>query len=108
MKAKVYAPKKLNPTAQRMLADRSVSVIVDDFHGVNWHEKTKTFPVFTVFFSPKDFPGKYAVRLFDGDKPTRLLTLKDTLEQARAAIPEQFCCVPRSESDNVSVVETWL
>ena len=104
----VYRPGELNETAKRMLKDRSVSVIVDNFHGVNWWEQTKVFPCFTVYEKPTDFPDKFAVRLFDGDKPTRLLCIKNTLSQARAAIPKGFLRVTRSEKDDPKIVETWL
>ncbi len=92
--------------------DPSVSVICDNFLGVNWFEKVQVFPIFTIYFSPKDFPGKYVVRLFDADKPLRLIAVKDTLDQARATIPQEppfgFLRVDRSEKDDPVIVETWL
>ena len=92
--------------------DPTVSVICDNFLGVNWFEKVKVFPVFTIYYNPKDFPKKYVVRLFDGDKPMRLLAVKDTLEQARATIPQEppfgFMRVNRDVKDDPAIVETWL
>ncbi len=108
----VYKPKTIDdPIAKRMLNSANVSVIVDNFHGVVWQEKTKSFPCFTVYFNPKDFPEKYVVRLFDGNKPTRLCAVKDTLEEARAAIPKQpveYLRVVREKNDDPVIVETWL
>lgn len=60
------------------------------------------------FKNPKDFPDKFVVRLFDGQQPTRLVAVKDTLEEARATIPKIFYKVPRSEKDDPVIVETWL
>lgn len=98
--------------AMRVETNPMVIIIVDNFHGVNWFEKVKRFPVFTVYYNPQDFPGKYVVRLFDGDKPMRLLTVKDTLEEARAAIPQEpplgFIRFERSPEDAKAIVETWL
>lgn len=105
---KQHKRKKFSRQERRQLRDPTVNVIVDNFHGVNWWEKTQVFPIFTVFFNPKDFPGKYVVRLFDGKTPTRLLAVKDTLEEARSTIPPMFLRVDRSPTDNPVIVETWL
>lgn len=82
--------------------------IAERFGGVNWHEKLNIFPVFTVYKNPRDFPGKYVVRLFDGTRPMRLITIRDTLDEARATIPEGFYCVQKSPDDDPVIVETWL
>lgn len=104
----IYQAKRNDPVTMRMLADRRTSIILEDFHGVNWHDKTKSFPTFTVFKSPHDFPGKFVVRLFDGTKPTRLITISDTLDDARKTIPTNYLCIARSESDATAIVETWI
>lgn len=108
MKWKTHRNKKFTREQRRQLQDPSVNVIVDNFHGVNWWEKTKVFPTFTVFYNPKDFPGKYVVRLFDGKAPTRLLSVKDTLEEARKTIPPMFLRTDRHPADDPVIVETWL
>lgn len=108
MKTKIYKPGNLNPLARKMLKDQRVSVVVENFLGVDWHQKTKVFPNFVVFKNPKDFPDKFVVRLFDGQQPTRLVAVKDTLEEARATIPKIFYKVPCSEKDDHIIVETWL
>lgn len=108
MKTKVYKPNKFNPIAKAMFKDRRVSIIVENFHGVDWHAKTKKFPVFVVYDSPEDFPGKFTVRLFFGEQPTRLVAVKDSLEEARKTIPDIYIPVQRSESDIPAIVETWL
>lgn len=98
-------------TAQQ-LGDKSVSLIIDSFHGIDRFEVAKVFPIFTVYFSPKDFPGKYVVRLFDADKPLRFITVSDTLDDARAGIPQGpplgFHRMVRSPIDDPAIVETWL
>lgn len=108
MKQKNRSGKKLTRKERQLLQNPAVSVIVDNFHGVNWWEKTKVFPAFTVFYNPRDFPGKYVVRLFDGKAPTRLMTVKDTLEAAHSSIPPMFYRVDRSPEDDPVIVETWL
>lgn len=93
---------------EKELKDRRVSIIIDSFHGVNWWEQTKVFPLFAVYFNSRDFPGKFAVRLFDGQQPTRLVTVNNTIEAARGTIPPLFYCVARSEKDEPHIVETWI
>jgi len=107
-RAVIIQAKRDDPATQRKLADRRISVIVDSFHGVDWWKKCKKFPVFTVYYNPTDFPGKYVVRLFDGPQPTRLMAIADTLEAIRKTIPPLFHCIPRDTKDDKIIVETWL
>lgn len=96
---------------QRIESDPNMNIIVDNFHGVNWRQKL-VMPIFVVYRDPKDFPGKFAVRIFDGKKPLRLVAVKNTLDEARAAIqqwpPLDFSMIPRFENDDPRIVETWL
>lgn len=107
-RALIYQAKRNDPVTERMLKDQRVSVILENFHGVNWWEKCKTFPLFTVYYDTLDYPGKYCARLFDGQQPTRLLVVADTLEAVRKAIPPQFWRVPREATDDPKILETWL
>lgn len=86
---------------------QNASIVVDSFHGTPWHEKLK-FPTFCVYNSPLDFPGKYIVRLFDVSAPTSLIAMRDTLEEARATIPNGYFRMLRVPKDAPSIVETWL
>lgn len=104
----IYQAKRNDPVTERLLKDRRISVIIDNFHGVNWHEKCKDFPLFAVYYDTKDYPGKYCARLFDGQQPTRLLVVKDTLDAVRSAIPPWFWRVPRKATDDQKILETWL
>lgn len=92
--------------------NQAISIIVKNFLGVNWHEKLKVFPVFTIYSSPTDFPGKFVVRLFDGPKPLRLITISDTLEDARRTIPQGpplgFVRTERHPNDDPVIVESWI
>ena len=108
VKMKYYRPNRFNPIQEKLLKDQSVSIIVDNFHGVAWQEQTKVFPCFTVYKNPADFPDKYVVRLFDANKPMRLITVSDTLEAARNTIPPGYLCTPRSQTDDPIIVETWM
>jgi hypothetical protein len=68
----------------------------------------------TVYFDPKDYPGKYAVRRFRiGEvsakvKPTSDVYVADTLESARAHIPFGLLRFPRYPHDDSVIVECWM
>lgn len=69
--------------------------------------------IWTVYDNPIDFPGKFVVRRFrvteDGAQAeNRPWSVKDTLEEARRAIPPGLVCMSRSLLDDAKVVETWL
>lgn len=104
--------KKAGTTLRKINKDPYTSVIVDNFLGVNWFGKTRKFPCFTIYYSPRDFPGKYVVRLFDANMPTRLVAVKNTLEDARATIPQDqqlpYMRFEASEKDAPSIVESWM
>lgn len=108
MNVKHHGPYRPTPAMEKMLKDRSVSIIVNDFLGVDWHKKTTTFPNFVIYDSPTDFPGRFVVRLFDGNRPTRLIAVKNSLKEARQAIPGIFIPISRSKNDEPAIVETWL
>lgn len=105
----IYSPKlKYDSKMQKMLNDSSVSVIVANFDGVDWHKQLEGYPSFVVYRYPRDFKDKYVVRLFNSGKPTRLITLSDSLDDARKTIPLNYIKFERSRTDDKVIVETWL
>lgn len=70
----------------------------------------------TIFENPSDFPGKFVVRIFtaNGEPPhepipnRRPTAVVDTLEEARAALPEGLTRFSRDEKDDPVIVEVWL
>jgi hypothetical protein len=72
-----------------------------------------TMEGYTIYDSPLDFPGRFVVRRFEikhgavfpDDDP---VVVADSLEAARAAVPEYMTRLARSPDDALSVVETWI
>ena len=69
--------------------------------------------IFTIYFNPIDFPGKYVVRRFQIERAGPIadaepLIVCDTLDEARNAIPDGLYCMPRQERDDPQIVENWL
>ena len=70
----------------------------------------------TIFETPRDFPGKFVVRSFatnaappyDPIPAPHPAAVVDTLEEARAALPPGLAMIPRSPEDDAVIVETWL
>lgn len=71
-------------------------------------------PVFVVYEHPKDFPGKYVVRLWQIDRennitePTSYCVVKDTLKEIREALPCNLYRFGRDSSDDPVIIETWI
>jgi len=80
--------------------------ILDDFTNVDVSDLK--MPLITVFFNTADIPNKYAARLFDTDKPTNIVVVKETLDEIHSIIPNGLTCLKRKEDDHPTVVEVWL
>ena len=70
-------------------------------------------PYFVITANPTDYPGRHVVRehrLQSGRHEAAVapLAVVDTLEQARAALPPGLARLPRHETDDPVIVETWL
>lgn len=109
MKVKIVKAKLGSSVMQKALADPSISIIVTNFHGVDWHNICKVFPAFVIFNRPGDFRAySFVCRVFDGTKPLRLMTVADTLEGIRLTIPKGFLRVPAGKNDDHTIIETWI
>lgn len=69
--------------------------------------------MWTIFCSPRDYPGKYVLRRFDigpGQVKPALVpsAVGDTLEEVRKALPIWLVCFPRGEQDVPTIVESWM
>jgi hypothetical protein len=69
--------------------------------------------MFTIYFDPRDYPGLYVVRgsavsagVIKMDRDP--LAVVASLNEARAAIPDGLCMVPRTLDDEPQIVEIWL
>lgn len=65
--------------------------------------------LYTVYASPRDYPGRYVIRRFSLDRPTDEVHLFDDLVQARNwCIHRGLFNLGRDEADNPCIVETWV
>ncbi len=63
--------------------------------------------IFTIYYNPTDYPGKYVARRFNpGPDPEPLAV--GSLEEVRAAVPKGLVFMPRFPLDDPCIVETWL
>lgn len=65
-------------------------------------------PMWTIYASPMDCPGRFLVRLFIDSAPTLRSWIALTIGEARSTIPQGLYRLDRSPEDHPSVVETWL
>ena len=71
-------------------------------------EQCEMIPLFTVYDHPTDFPDHYVVRVFDGDRPTSLYRVAETLEDVRAFLPDDVCRLERRPEDDPRILEVWV
>lgn len=70
---------------------------------------TEELAIYVVYCSPSDYPGKYVVRRWVGERADpRPLAVTDDLDAAREALPDGLICLPRRTDDDWTIVETWL
>lgn len=73
-------------------------------------------PMYTIYESPLDFPGKFVVRRHlvdaDGSRPdAEPLCVADSLDSARALLLANvpgLACLGRHVEDEPQIVETWV
>lgn len=67
-------------------------------------------PFIAVYQHPEDFPEKYVARIYELDKPTDTLMVKDTLEEIEEDIRENtgMTFIPRGTEDVLSLVGVWM
>lgn len=70
--------------------------------------KSCRIPILTVYNSPKDFPGRFVIRLFDVEQPTMLYFVADTLEGVRAVVPHEMRRLARCPGDDPCIVEAYV
>lgn len=69
-------------------------------------------PMAVIYDSPKDFPGMYLCRIWEGAgcHPTNTAMQKNSLEEMREDIQAAgfFIRFPRAEGDDPVILETWM
>lgn len=67
------------------------------------------FEMFTVYENPRDYPGKFVVRRWlDFIPDTKPMIVCDSLDLARAVIPQSAVCLGRYAEDDPAIREVWL
>jgi len=68
--------------------------------------------LWTVYYNPSDYPGKFVARRFELDKPTHDVVVADTLDNVRAGIRMRatflLTRLDRNPGDDSVIVETWI
>lgn len=70
--------------------------------------RANELPIWVIYDSPIDFPGRFVARKWLLDKPTAELLEGNTLDELRAKIPEVLYRLPRDPSDDAKIVESWI
>lgn len=67
-----------------------------------------SMPIWVVYDSPLDLPGRFVARKWVLDKPTAEILQGKTLEELRAKLPPGLVCLARADEDDSKIVETWI
>jgi hypothetical protein len=74
--------------------------------------ETPILTIWTIYDSPKDFPGEYVARRFNLDKATEVFIRCSNLDELRAKVINLFDYepyrIPRSASDNPAIIESYV
>ena len=82
-------------------------LIVNDFKGVQ-SIKISRCPIIVIYDKPSDYPNYFVARLFNFSKPTKMIILKDTLEELRETIPSSMVWFERFNKDDEKIVECYM
>ncbi len=87
---------------------RNLSRAVEHLRDADWSDLK--VPIAVIYDKPLDFPDKFIIRLFDMNKATNIITLRDSLEECRKeCIDAGFHSVlPRSFDDDLCIAESWM
>lgn len=75
------------------------------------HRYRNQLPMWTVYNSPTDQPGKFVGRMFlmlPDAVATELCITGDSLDELRQALPKGLMCLTRCKEDEPQIVEVWL
>ena len=86
-----------------MQQKRVESVKEIDFSGLK-------MPIIAVYQHPEDFAEKCVARIYELDKPSDTLMIKDTLEEIETDIRKNtgMAFIPRGAEDVLSLVGVWM
>lgn len=68
-------------------------------------------PLVCVCKDPSDYPGKYVARLwehFEDLQPSSLVCVSDSYQEIIRAKPSELTVVPRDQTEDPVIVETWI
>lgn len=65
-------------------------------------------PIIVIYEKPKDYPNHYIARVWDADKPTNAVMIRDSLEEIRSEMPCSFVKVNRFDKDDNCIIEVWV
>jgi hypothetical protein len=75
--------------------------------------ETVSFPMWVLYDHPRDWPGFYVLRLWDGatNRETPFIKIAETLEEIESCIDEcgeRWHMLPRFESDDPKILRVYI
>jgi len=74
--------------------------------------ETQKLTIWTIYYSPSDFPGEWVARMFELDQPTKSILRASGLDDLRELIQKNSAHVrdkiPRFDNDDPYIIESWI
>jgi hypothetical protein len=64
--------------------------------------------MFVIYDHPKDYPGHFVVRRWFGTIATSDFAIANTIEEARAEVPDGLVRLPHQPGEDAVIAETWI
>ena len=87
---------------------KTATIVENFYYNQSWKKLIKVCPFFTIYFTIREYPSMYVVSLNDGLVPLGIIAVKESLEDAEAAVPRWFYRKKRCYDDQRSVVEYYF
>lgn len=93
----------MHSTSMKMQDKRVESICEIDFSGLR-------VPFIAVYKDPKEYPGKYVARVYDADKPTNVVMVKETYEEIVAEMQKDtgMVYIPPGAEDDPCLMGAWV
>lgn len=82
-------------------------LVMETFRDGPIHNLAK-LPIIVLYEKPIDYPEHYVARLFNVNKPTKVIVIKDSLQELRKTIPVHMLKINRSTLDESQIIESYI
>ena len=68
----------------------------------------KGIDIWVIYDNPLDVPGKFVLRHWINENPTKTMYIADTLDEIRTKVPQGLVNIGRMPEDDPKIKEVWI